>query len=247
MKPERVEPVRYSQGKLLAWNAETFENRVEFGDGAIGVNVPVKSAANALGFAPGQTVALLGWNGSWWIDGQIVVPGTGAAEQAVAFLRSQLAASIVDDLVEQLLTSPAGIALAAFVLGNRVTFDQVDVLESTTSTSYVDLGTVGPTVSGVEVTDSGKALVFVSANLSAVAGEGANMSFEVSGATSIAAGATGTLSLATAGGSTSAAGSVTKIVPLTLNPGTHSFQAKYRSGSGGLATFNQRNLTVFAF
>lgn len=245
MRNTTVPPVTYSQGKLLAFNRETFENRVEFGDGAIGDNLPVAAAAEALAFQAGQTVKLLGWNGSYWIDGQIIVPGAAAATRSIAFLQSQFAKTIVDDLVEQLLTSPEGIALAAFIFGDRMIPAEVETLESTTNTNYGNLSTVGPTVPNVEITDRGKALVFVSGNLSTDTGDGANMSFEVSGATSRAAGSTGTLSLVTAG--SSIAGSVTKAVPLDLNPGTHTFQAKYRSGSGGIASFNQRVLTVIAF
>lgn len=134
---------------------------------------------------------------------------------------------------------------ARAVLAAATATGSIDALESTTSTSYTDLNTVGPAVSAVQV-EAGAALVFISGNLSTDVGDGANMSFEVTGATELEAGQTGTLSLVTSGDSI--AGSVTKVVPLLeLNPGQHSFLAKYRSGSGGLASFNQRVLTVIAF
>lgn len=249
----RQEFAGLAEGLVKSFNQDTFESVINVG-GADLPNLPIASGVEALTYRPGDVVLITKWRPRSsrgiatyrvGMGGRVIQPGSGAATKAVAFMQAQLARQVVDEMVAALLTSPAGVLLAQFVVGQSVTSADVAALQSTTSTSYGNLSTVGPTVSGVEISDAGKALVLVSGNLTAAGGDGANMSFTVSGATTIAAGSTGTLSLVTAGGSI--AGSVTKAVPLTLNPGTHTFQAKYRSGGGGIAAFNQRVLTVIAY
>lgn len=241
-----------AQGMIRAFNPDTFANTVNVRGTDLHDLAVSASGIEAQTYRPGDVVIVEKWkprsgrgSATYSIASRWLEPADGRAEEAIAFMRGGLVKALINDLVEELLTSPEGILLAAFVFGDRMIPAEVETLESTTSTSYGNLATVGPTVSDVEVTDRGKALVFVSANLSTDTGDGANMSFTVSGATSRDAGQTGTLSLVTAG--SSIAGSVTKAVPLDLNPGVHTFQAKYRSGSGGIASFNQRVLTVIAF
>ena len=109
--------------------------------------------------------------------------------------------------------------------------------QGTTSTSYVDLATVGPTIS--TLTTGTQAIVFLTAQIS---NSGANSSFmgiDVSGATTVAAADTDALLVV----GTSAV-RATCIVFLTgLTPGTHTFTAKYRT-TAGTATYVNRNVVV---
>lgn len=116
--------------------------------------------------------------------------------------------------------------------------------QTTTSTSYTDLATVGPAVT-VTIGSTGKALVTMH---SAIANNTANlascMGFAVSGATTIAA------SDPTCIGFTSAASAVgiragSTILLTGLTPGSTTFTAKYRMDPGvGPAQFVDRRLAV---
>jgi hypothetical protein len=283
--PPPSQAVQYGQGKLLSWDRDTFENEVEW-RGVTLSNLPVLAGPDALTFAAGDTVGLLGWDaggkhgtGSWCILGRLILPGSGVAEQRVDFLRQEFVSQIIDDLVvelldspagrtlidgivEDLLVSPAGQELAAFVLSSRIHSATTDTSppETTQSTSYGNLSTVGPTVSGVDISESGRALVLVGGDVRYEQVEGgsgrAHMSFEVSGATSfLPANARSReqfvrLSLGSSVGSViSDVGSTSSAAILldNLNSGTHTFQAKYRSSDGGFASFRRRNLTIIAF
>lgn len=110
--------------------------------------------------------------------------------------------------------------------------------QTTTSTSYVDLATVGPTVS---VTTGPAALVFLyNANVNAAGTSSSLMSFEVSGASSVAA--NDNQSIGTNSTVGSRAGAVFLVTGLT--PGSNTFTAKYRVG-GSTGTFVDRRLIVF--
>lgn len=80
--------VRYGQGKILTWDAETFANKVEW-RGVTLTNVPVLAGVSALGYAPGDVVGLLGWApssggiGSWWIIGKLSIPGQDSPDLIV--------------------------------------------------------------------------------------------------------------------------------------------------------------------
>jgi hypothetical protein len=108
--------------------------------------------------------------------------------------------------------------------------------------AYGDLATVGPTVSSL--TTGTFALVILSAKMSENTNAGeANMSVDVSGATTTAASDANALrfqfpTAANAGIRCSV------VVPLTLTAGSNTFKAKYRSSGGDTATFADRQLTV---
>lgn len=114
--------------------------------------------------------------------------------------------------------------------------------ESTTSGSWVDLATVGPTVT-VTIGSSGRALVIMSGVLSNLAVAFSRMSYEVSGATTISATTTdgngNSIVIAEARET-----SLSTVHFLTgLNAGSTTFKAKY-TVSGGTGNFWMRKLTV---
>lgn len=119
-------------------------------------------------------------------------------------------------------------------------------------TTYGDLPTLGPTLNNVYIGSSRRCLVMVSAYLEGNQSFG-NMSFQVSGASSIApstsnAAQNGTLNAVTVGNVS------TRVKLLTsgdgLNQGFNTFQAKYlveKYGTGTGAIFAIRSLTVIPF
>lgn len=73
--------LRYSQGELVGWNSETFENAVLW-RGVVLRNLSVLPSVDALSFEPGDVLGLLGWNpnggaASWWILGKVDQPPLG--------------------------------------------------------------------------------------------------------------------------------------------------------------------------
>lgn len=186
-------------------------------DGATLTNVPIINTSEALLLTTGAVVALNTWQGSWYIVGRITVPGTAEAATALA-------------MVSQ------GISSA-----------QVDTSESTTSTTYTDLATAGPTVSSVYITSSGRCLLMMSALMGVPTSCAAYMSCAISGATTLAA-TQAQRSVSLGAISSIVQGSPTCVVEVTgLNSGLHTFTAKYMSTSGGSCSFQYRNLTVVPF
>jgi hypothetical protein len=111
--------------------------------------------------------------------------------------------------------------------------------QSTASTSYTDLATVGPTIT-VECGQS--VIVTVSGSLyNDTAGEFALMSFAISGATTLAASDTFALGFKAPNANDGLFASYTVIASTT--PGMNTFTAKYR-GTGGAAAFQNRRITV---
>ncbi|MGH9247987.1 MAG: tail fiber domain-containing protein [Acidimicrobiales bacterium] len=67
--------LRFSQGRILSWDPNTFENLIEW-KGITLSDLPVAAGVDALSFDIGDVVGMLGWNptggaGSWWILGRI--------------------------------------------------------------------------------------------------------------------------------------------------------------------------------
>lgn len=247
LTPQLVKPleseVRLGQGIIRSWDNETFENVVEWRGQEL-TNVNVLAGTDALSYRAGDPVVLIG-NGlgmgtsSWFILGRAVVPGPGTGSEVVEFMQSGLVSQIIDDIVTQLLTSPAGQELAAFVIGQRVSANFVPDSHILTSQSYTTLPTAGPSVT-IPVSDSGTAIVWLSSQLTAL-NTGADttttrgfMSFQVSGATNLAASDLRSYSLGNfATMDVSEAVSVdtrmSNAIALTgLNPGTHTISARYR-------------------
>jgi hypothetical protein len=110
--------------------------------------------------------------------------------------------------------------------------------QTTTSSSYTDLATVGPAVT---LTTGNKALVIVTANIySSVAGYYSNASFAVSGATTISAANTNAARVADTGGVRCASATVLT----TLTKGSNTFTMKYSQSAGGTGTFFDREIIV---
>lgn len=114
----------------------------------------------------------------------------------------------------------------------------VQTSQTTASTSYTDLTTVGPAVT---VTTGANAIVIVNfIGSNGTSADGAIMSAAVSGATTLSASDS---NAAQVNGSTNiSAACISMITGLT--PGSNTFTAKYRAGTGGTATFIRRTITV---
>lgn len=120
--------------------------------------------------------------------------------------------------------------------------------ETTSSLTYVDLATVGPSVT---ITSLGTvALVYIQAfeRNSTATSDRAMAGVAVSGATTLSAATNETAGLfADSGGlSTSNNTPGDDLHLLTINPGTNQYTMKYRAVTGGLAAFNNRKLIVIA-
>lgn len=264
LTPQLVKPleseVRLGQGIIRSWDNETFENVVEWRGQEL-TNVNVLAGTDALSYRAGDPVVLIG-NGlgmgtsSWFILGRAVVPGPGTGSEVVEFMQSSLVSQLIDDIVTQLLTSPAGEDLAAFVMAQRVS---VSIFGSGTrsSTTYGDLDYGSGPQPGVTVTanitDSGKALVGIGSRI--IAGQGTDQSggeasVEVTGATSLGPGFVTFIN-----SKTSDPGSIVgtqvggmSFAVYTLNPGSNTFTGKYRSLEAGAPPvgFGGNTLVVFA-
>lgn len=121
--------------------------------------------------------------------------------------------------------------------------DGVAAAETTLSTSYTDLATVGPTVTQTTGTI---AFVFIRCGMeNSGANAGSFMSFEVSGASTIAAADTQSINIA---GLTAASRFRlgTAYMLNNLTGGVNTFTAKYKV-SANTGTFTQRQLSVMPF
>lgn len=117
----------------------------------------------------------------------------------------------------------------------------ISTSQATSSTTYTDLATVGPSVT---VSTGTSALVFMSFTLTQNS-SGVNtgyMSFAVSGATTIAASDSNSVGVSSP---YSLPGSAATVVHLTnLTSGSNTFTAKYRCNAGGPFNFIGRSITV---
>lgn len=179
-------------------------------------NLPVLGVAEAASFRADITVGLMCVGSSWAILGRYVVPNTADAEDAITLVAQRRETSTV-------ATS-----------------------ESTSSATFVDLTTVGPSVTLI-VPASGMIDVTLSAQMEGLAPA---MGVQVSGATSIAATTTRSLVFALdTGDSTDELGlNASKLVPFEgLPPGESvTFTAKYRSTGLHTAVFADRSISAQA-
>ena len=117
----------------------------------------------------------------------------------------------------------------------------VATAETTTSTSYTDLATSGPEVT---VTTGTKALVIYTSEISNNTSNAySNMSYAVSGATTIAALDTQSLFIRQTSSTTGQPFRASATSVVTLTAGSNTFTAKYRVNSG-TATFQDRSIFV---
>lgn len=65
--------VRFGQGLITAWNAETGENTVEWAGGTL-TDVPILNTGEAVALRAGHVVGMLGQGLTWFIIGRITPP-----------------------------------------------------------------------------------------------------------------------------------------------------------------------------
>ncbi|QDN64454.1 hypothetical protein [Streptomyces sp. S1D4-14] len=119
----------------------------------------------------------------------------------------------------------------------------VNVSESTLSTSFVDLTTLGPQVT---VNTSTSALILVTAEISNnTASQAGRVGVNISGATTETVDGTYVLRQETNGTAEFNRCTVARL-HTTLTPGTNTFRMVY-CATGGTAAFNYRNLIVFPY
>lgn len=113
------------------------------------------------------------------------------------------------------------------------------VAETTTSTSFTDLTTFGPSVT----VDTGPAaLVVVHGSVENTGAGSSRMAYGVSGASSIAAADNRGIGIAGVAGVVAVMSGV--VLHTDLTPGTNTFTAQYRVASG-TGTFQSRRIVVF--
>lgn len=115
--------------------------------------------------------------------------------------------------------------------------------QTTTSTSYTDLATVGPAVT---VTTGPKALILIHCRLSnSTAGQNSWASWATTGASSLSASDNYAISYDSPVTSSTAYVGIAVLDP-NLTPGSNTFTMKFRV-SGGTGTFGTRRISVLAF
>lgn len=114
--------------------------------------------------------------------------------------------------------------------------------ETTTSTSYTDLATTGPTIT---VTTGTRAIVVISARMeNNTAGQGCFVGYDISGAHTEAA--TDVNSLIFESDSAGQAMAASHVTMHTLTAGSNTFTAKYKV-DGGTGSFSRRKIVVMPF
>ena len=217
----------WGQGVIEAWNPDTFENVIQY-RGSQHENLPVASGVEALTYQPGDVVMLSRWQptggGATTLrigaGGRVIVPGTGAAEKAVAFMRTALAERLSLEVIRARFHQQVG--------------EHVQVTSS--SFDDPDSGDPRPVISDVEIV-TGVAVVWLSGwftNLNyPIDPPGSGelvMSVEVSGATfkSPSDAQATAVGRGFSGGDTRPSGRVgSTLIFDDLNPGLHTFTAKY--------------------
>lgn len=221
--------VGFRQGVVEAWDPLTGQNTVRVGSTPL-ANLPTLNTTEALLLKPGDVVGIL---------------TAGAGGAATFFVLGRITVPN---------SGPAASAMDVF----GVKTDTVTTRQSTTSTSYTDLTTTGPSVTDVTVYKSGRCLVMVSAYVESTMASGLTvntagglMSFigDPAPATATDSRADGIEFQYDAGAGSSALGftifgTFTRAALLRdLTPGTYSFTAKYRcSTSSNQAWFKNRDI-----
>lgn len=167
-----------------------------------------------------------------------------------------------DDTYGLAAIDPAGILVALSTLAFGLRGDVVEDNESTTSTTFDDLDTIGPVVPNVPIGASGRCLVIISAHLQENSSDivrGGRMSVAITGATTRSANSMGGLRIGhtddgqIAGGFSSNNLSMrSTAVELVdgLNPGQHTFTAKYLVNGSGVddeVWFTARSVVVLPY
>lgn len=234
----------FGQGRILSWNPTTFNNSIAFRGGVL-QDLPVLSGPDALTYQPDDIVAIMSWspNGGatvHWIMGRVIVPGPGKGEETIAWMLSEL-----------------GKRISAAVFAERIHADIVEPQGSLTTADVwvetLDFGgspSSGPTVQA-EITDTGRALVFVAARIGTQEGESGTMSFRIDDDVNPPIGSVSAFvasPFVTDVYDNVASAGIGLVEGLT--PGLHEFQSIYRCSNLSDAfgvTFSDRMLVVMGF
>jgi hypothetical protein len=130
------------------------------------------------------------------------------------------------------------------IVERQIVTARVTTSQSTSSTSYTNLATVGPTVS---VTTGTGAIIFHSCSVQNNGSGFSSMSWDISGATTRAALDADAIRHDGVAASNPWKLGVTDIVTAVLTPGVNTFTAKYKAESGSTATFADRFICVIPF
>lgn len=163
---------------------------------------------------------------------------------------AQWNASVRDNLNETAPAKATGAAQifvstgANAIAARAIVTSYVATTETTTSTTYADLTTVGPSVTATTGT---AALVFISSRLWTTATSYVHASFEISGATTSAALDQKSIAERVAAGNDGSVGGRSGVswMEAGLTPGSNTFRMKYRVTSG-TGRFDERHMFVIA-
>lgn len=226
--------MRYRQGRIVTFNPTTLENTVDVG-GTVLTNLPILGVGEATLLAAGSNVGIAAIQSdkgaaTWAILGRMVTPNTADAFNAISLLSSS------------------------------ITTAAVETQETTSTNSYVDLTTPGPSVT-VNIRQTGRILLVLTCQIQWIDadpadGRGGEVTVEMSGAnTMTTATAEGPIRLtnfngSNAGTSMTLQGTYTQAVVVSgLNPGSTTITMKYKARPSGEASgvdFGRRAITVFA-
>lgn len=215
-----AQDMRYRQGTILTFNQVTLSNTVSVG-GTTLTDLPLLGVAEAASLTPGSIVGITS-----------ILSERGTATWAI--------------MGRFVIPGTADATNAITQVSQRIYTATVATFEDTASATFTDLATVGPAVTA-NIGASGRALVIVSASM-AVPNKGGAMSFEVSGASTLAASITRALALSDTDATSSVGAFFSRVIEVSgLNAGSNTFTAKYERTSGATNVgFQDRNITVFA-
>jgi hypothetical protein len=219
--------MRFGQGIIRSWDPLTARNTVEY-RGALLTDLPILGGIEALLLGPGTVVGIAAVGRQLFILGRITVPGSPQAADALNAL--------------------------------RIYSGTVTNLGFTSSTTFTDLDSPdpgGPVLTDVLVGPSGRVLVFLTAfiadGFTGTSQSGGDMGVAVTGATTVAVSAVDTLGF-TLYSSDAAQERIDGQLRATalqfidgLNPGLHTFTAKYAARVADPCAFFNRNLTAIPF
>lgn len=124
----------------------------------------------------------------------------------------------------------------------KPTYAEVLASQTTASDTYVDLATVGPSVT---VVTGASALVIIGAYIDNNTDQmGGVMGYAISGATTRAAADGPTNFSVTASGASKGGDGCREHLATGLTPGSNTFTIKYRRAFGGTARFSNRSITI---
>jgi hypothetical protein len=187
------------------------------------------------------------------IDSTVFTNAGNAVQKSTIDAKGDLLVGTADNTVGRLAVGTNNYVLTAdsteasgmkWAAAAGITYSAMNTVateQSTTSTSFTDLATVGPSVT---VTTGTTAVIVISCGLdNEASGRAPRVGFAVSGASTIAATSTQCLRLSNSGARSSMQSSVVYVVS-GLTAGSNTFTLKYLSTDGGTVSFVNRNVFV---